>query len=159
MLIYLNHSEGQIGLFTGPILVPGPYVLLAETNFKSACDTGGQKKAKGKTNTDTSSCYWLARMTMSIPQKMLMIHPTMITAVRIWIRAAATLSQNTQQTPRSEISSLRAPHSTVNAEMKVPVGKTPQVILLPKTIQEVIVLTVLMYFAIKYLCDVYSPTW
>lgn len=48
MLIYLNQSEGQIGLFTGPILVPGPYVLLAETNFKSERDTGGQKKAKGE---------------------------------------------------------------------------------------------------------------
>ncbi|TNN38662.1 hypothetical protein EYF80_051179 [Liparis tanakae] len=57
-------------------------------------------------------------MTMSIPQKMLMIQPTMTTAVSIWMRAAATLSQNTQQTPRSEISSLRAPHSTANAEMK-----------------------------------------
>lgn len=63
-------------------------------------------------------------MTMSIPQKMLMIHPTMITAVSIWMRAAATLSQNTQHTPRSEISSLRAPHSTVNAEMNVPVNGT-----------------------------------
>lgn len=60
-------------------------------------------------------------MTMSIPQKMLMIQPTMMTAVRIWMRAAATLSQNTQHTPRSEISSLRAPHSTANAEMRVPV--------------------------------------
>lgn len=63
---------------------------------------------------------------MSIPQKMLMIHPTMITAVSIWMRAAATLSQNTQQTPRSEISSLRAPHSTVNAEIKVPAGQKQQ---------------------------------
>ena len=63
-------------------------------------------------------------MTMSIPQKMLIIHPTMITAVSIWMKAAATLSQNTQHTPRSEISSLRAPHSTVNAEMKVPTGQT-----------------------------------
>lgn len=77
---------------------------------------------------------------MSIPQKMLMIHPTMITAVSIWISAAATLSQNTQQTPRSEIRSLRAPHSTVNAEMKVPVGQTPEITLLPTTIQEVILL-------------------
>lgn len=57
---------------------------------------------------------------MSIPQKMLMIHPTMMMAVRIWITAAATLSQNTQQTPRSGISSLRAPHSTVKAEIRVP---------------------------------------
>lgn len=69
---------------------------------------------------------------MSIPQKILMIQPTMITAVSIWMRAAATLSQNTQQTPRSEISSLRAPHSTVNAEMKVPVGQI-QKNMLPKT--------------------------
>lgn len=60
-------------------------------------------------------------MTMSIPQKMLMIHPTMMTAVRIWIMAAATLSQNTQQTPRSGISSLWAPHSTVKAEIRVPI--------------------------------------
>lgn len=67
-------------------------------------------------------------MTMSIPQKMLMIHPTMITAVSIWMRAAATFNQNTQQTPRSEISSLRAPHSTVNAEMNVPEGQKHPVI-------------------------------
>lgn len=57
---------------------------------------------------------------MSIPQKMLMIQPTMMTVVRSWMRAAATLSQNTQHTPRSEIRSLRAPHSTANAEMRVP---------------------------------------
>lgn len=57
---------------------------------------------------------------MSIPQKMLMIHPTMMTAVSIWIIAAAMLSQNTQQTPRSGISSLWAPHSTVKAEIRVP---------------------------------------
>lgn len=63
-------------------------------------------------------------MTMSIPQKMLMIHPTIMTAVRIWMRAAATLSQNTQHTPLSAISSLRAPHSTVNAETKVPATET-----------------------------------
>lgn len=32
--------------------------------------------------------YSLARMTMSMPQKMLMIQPTMTMAVRIWMRAA-----------------------------------------------------------------------
>lgn len=65
-------------------------------------------------------------MTMSIPQKMLMIHPTMMTAVSIWIIAAATLSQNTQQTPRSGISSLWAPHSTVKAEISVPEQQTEE---------------------------------
>lgn len=67
-------------------------------------------------------------MTMSIPQKILMIHPTMITAVTIWITAAATLSQNTQQTPRSGSSSLRAPHSTVKAESRVPVEQRGEII-------------------------------
>ena len=36
--------------------------------------------------------------------------------------AAATLSRNTQQTPRWATSSLRAPHSTAKAERKVPGG-------------------------------------
>lgn len=66
-------------------------------------------------------------MTMSIPQKILMIHPTMMTAVSIWITAAATLSQNTQQTPRSGSSSLRAPHSTVKAEIRVPVEQRGEI--------------------------------
>lgn len=66
-----------------------------------------------------SSDYSLARMTMSMPQKMLMIQPTMTMAVRIWMRAAAMFSQKTQHTCLSG-RSVRAPHSTVKAEMKVP---------------------------------------
>lgn len=58
---------------------------------------------------------------MSMPQNMLMIHPTMTMAVRIWMKAAATFSQKTQQTCRSG-RSVRAPHSTVKAETKVPAG-------------------------------------
>lgn len=107
---------------------------------------------------------------MSIPQKMLMIHPTMMTAVSIWIRAAATLSQNTQHTPRSEISSLRAPHSTVNADTKVPVRQNQQNILSTKVktaqlIEKYVLLTALVwYVAITihpcfWLHDVFSPTW
>ena len=64
--------------------------------------------------------YSLARITMSMPQKMLMIQPTMTMAVRIWMRAAAMFSQKTQHTCLSG-RSVRAPHSTVKAETNVPV--------------------------------------
>lgn len=64
--------------------------------------------------------YSLARMTMSMPQKMLMIQPTMTMAVRVWMRAAAMLSQKTQHTCLSG-RSVRAPHSTAKAETNVPV--------------------------------------
>lgn len=57
---------------------------------------------------------------MSMPQKMLMIQPTMTMAVRIWMRAAAMFSQKTQHTCLSG-RSVRAPHSTVKAETNVPV--------------------------------------
>ena len=67
-----------------------------------------------------TSSYSLARMTMSMPQKMLMIQPTMTMAVRIWMRAAAMFSQKTQHTCLSG-RSVRAPHSTVKAETNVPV--------------------------------------
>lgn len=63
--------------------------------------------------------YSLARMTMSMPQKMLMIQPTMTMAVRVWMRAAAMLSQKTQHTCLSG-RSVRAPHSTAKAETNVP---------------------------------------
>lgn len=66
-----------------------------------------------------SALYLLARMTMSIPQNMLMIQPTMTMAVRIWMRAAAMFSQKTQHMCRSG-RSVRAPHSTVNADTNVP---------------------------------------
>lgn len=66
-----------------------------------------------------SALYLLARMTMSMPQNMLMIQPTMTMAVRIWMRAAAMLSQKTQHMCRSG-RSVRAPHSTVNADTNVP---------------------------------------
>lgn len=59
-------------------------------------------------------------MTMSMPQKMLMIQPTMTMAVRVWMRAAAMFSQKTQHTCLSG-RSVRAPHSTAKAETNVPV--------------------------------------
>lgn len=58
---------------------------------------------------------------MSMPQKMLMIQPTITIAVRIWMRAAAMFSQKTQHTCLSG-RSVRAPHSTVKAETNVPVS-------------------------------------
>lgn len=57
---------------------------------------------------------------MSMPQKMLMIQPTMTMAVRVWMRAAAMFSQKTQHTCLSG-RSVRAPHSTAKAETNVPV--------------------------------------
>lgn len=57
---------------------------------------------------------------MSMPQKMLIIQPTMTMAVRTWMRAAATFSQKTQHTCLSG-RSVRAPHSTAKAETNVPV--------------------------------------
>lgn len=59
---------------------------------------------------------------MSMPQKMLMIQPTMTMAVRIWMRAAAMFSQKTQHTCLSG-RSVRAPHSTAKAETNVPVNR------------------------------------
>lgn len=59
---------------------------------------------------------------MSIPQNMLMIQPTMTMAVRIWMKAAAMFSQNTQHMCLSGRSVL-APHKTVKAEMNVPATK------------------------------------
>lgn len=64
--------------------------------------------------------YSLARMTMSIPQNMLMIQPTMTMAVTIWMKAAAMFSQKTQHMCLSGRSVL-APHRTVKAETNVPV--------------------------------------
>lgn len=58
---------------------------------------------------------------MSMPQKMLMIQPTMTMAVRVWMRAAAMFSQKTQHTCLSG-RSVRAPHSTAKAETNVPGG-------------------------------------
>ncbi len=66
--------------------------------------------------------YSLARMTMSIPQNMLMIQPTITMAVTIWMKAAAMFSQKTQHMCLSGRSVL-APHRTVKAEMNVPVTK------------------------------------
>lgn len=56
---------------------------------------------------------------MSMPQNILMIQPTMTMAVRIWMKAAAMFSQNTQHMWRSG-RSVRAPHSTVKADTNVP---------------------------------------
>lgn len=71
--------------------------------------------------------YSLARMTMSMPQKMLMIQPTITMAVRTWMRAAAMFSQKTQHTCLSG-RSVRAPHRTVKAETNVPVrGQNGQI--------------------------------
>lgn len=66
--------------------------------------------------------YLLARMTMSIPQNILIIHPTITIAVRIWINAAAMFSQKTQHMCLSG-RSVRAPHSTVKADTNVPMEK------------------------------------
>lgn len=68
---------------------------------------------------EVSALYLLARMTMSIPQNILIIQPTITIAVRIWIRAAAMFSQKTQHMCLSG-RSVRAPHSTVKADTKVP---------------------------------------
>lgn len=59
---------------------------------------------------------------MSMPQNILMIQPTMTMAVRIWMKAAAMFSQNTQHMWRSG-RSVRAPHSTVKADTNVPVKR------------------------------------
>lgn len=59
---------------------------------------------------------------MSMPQNILMIQPTMTMAVRIWMKAAAMFSQNTQHMWRSG-RSVRAPHSTVKADTNVPAEK------------------------------------
>lgn len=72
---------------------------------------------------DNISEYSLARMTISIPQNMLMIQPTMTMAVTIWMKAAAMLSQKTQHMCLSGKSVL-APHRTVKAETNVPAPKT-----------------------------------
>lgn len=66
--------------------------------------------------------YLLARMTMSIPQNILIIQPTITIAVRIWISAAAMFSQKTQHMCLSG-RSVRAPHSTVKADTNVPMEK------------------------------------
>lgn len=69
-----------------------------------------------------SALYLLARMTMSIPQNILIIQPTITIAVRIWISAAAMFSQKTQHMCLSG-RSVRAPHSTVKADTSVPVER------------------------------------
>lgn len=69
-----------------------------------------------------NALYLLARMTMSIPQNILIIQPTITIAVRIWIRAAAMFSQKTQHMCLSG-RSVRAPHSTVKADTNVPRGR------------------------------------
>lgn len=91
------------------------------------------RPSRGPTFRGGASSYSLARMTMSMPQKMLMIQPTMTMAVRIWMRAAAMFSQKTQHTCLSG-RSVRAPHSTVKAETKVPVrGQGDSCVRAPET--------------------------